>query len=48
MGLSVERIMTDMRDLPLKDKVWPKFLRDNARKILKLGDGASSDPARLL
>ena len=36
MGLSVERIMTDMKDLPLKDAVWPKFLRDNARKVLKL------------
>ena len=36
MGLSVERIMTDMRELPLKDEVWPKFLRDNARKVLKL------------
>jgi predicted TIM-barrel fold metal-dependent hydrolase len=28
--------MTDMKDLPLKDEVWPKFLRENARKILKL------------
>lgn len=36
MGLSLERIMTDMKDLPLKDSVWPKFLRDNARKVLKL------------
>jgi predicted TIM-barrel fold metal-dependent hydrolase len=36
MGLSLERIMTDMKDLPLKDEVWPKFLRENARKILKL------------
>ena len=38
MGLSVERIMSDMKMLPLKDEVWPKFLRDNARKVLKLGD----------
>jgi uncharacterized protein len=36
MGLSLERIMSDMQSLPLKDSVWPKFLRDNARKILKL------------
>ena len=36
MGLSVERIMTDMKDVPFKDEVWPKFLRDNARKVLKL------------
>jgi hypothetical protein len=37
MGLSLERIMTDMPNVPLKDDVWPKFLRDNARKVLKLG-----------
>ena len=36
MGLSLERIMTDMQTLPLKDDVWPKFLRDNARKVLGL------------
>ena len=36
MGLSVERIMSDMQQVPFKDEVWPKFLRDNARKILKL------------
>ena len=36
MGLSLERIMTDMPNVPLKDDVWPKFLRDNARKVLKL------------
>ncbi len=36
MGLSLERIMTDLRKLELKDDVWPKFLRDNARRVLKL------------
>ncbi len=36
MGLSLERIMTDMQQLSLKEEVWPKFLRDNARKVLKL------------
>jgi predicted TIM-barrel fold metal-dependent hydrolase len=36
MGLSLERIMTDMDGVPFKDHVWPKFLRDNARKVLKL------------
>ena len=29
--------MTDMPNVPFKDEVWPKFLRDNARKVLKLG-----------
>ena len=27
MGLSMERIMTEMREVPFKDEVWPKFLR---------------------
>ncbi|MCZ6640836.1 MAG: amidohydrolase family protein [Gammaproteobacteria bacterium] len=36
MGLSVERIMTDMKDVAFKEEVWPKFLRENARKVLKL------------
>jgi len=34
MGLSLERIMTDMPTVPLKAEVWPKFLRDNARNVL--------------
>lgn len=38
MGLSLERIMTEMADVPFHDDVWPKFLRDNARKVLKLDD----------
>ena len=37
MGLSLELIMGDMRNLDLKEEVWPKFLRDNARKVLGLG-----------
>ena len=36
MGLSLERIMTEMRDVPFKDHVWPKFLHDNAARLLKL------------
>lgn len=36
MGLSIERIMTEMRDVPFRDHVWPKFLRGNAARILKL------------
>jgi predicted TIM-barrel fold metal-dependent hydrolase len=37
MGLSLERIMTDMQGVGFKDEVWPKFLRENAAKVLKLG-----------
>ena len=36
MGLSLERIMTEMVDLPLHDDVWPKFLRGNALRVLGL------------
>ena len=36
MGLSLERIMTDMPSVPFKDEVWPKFLSGNARRVLKL------------
>ncbi|MBX6391190.1 MAG: amidohydrolase family protein [Frankia sp.] len=36
MGLSLERIMADMPNVPFRDDVWPKFLHENARKVLKL------------
>jgi predicted TIM-barrel fold metal-dependent hydrolase len=38
-GLTLERIFTDMRNVQLKDEVWPKFLRENAIRVFKL-DGA--------
>jgi predicted TIM-barrel fold metal-dependent hydrolase len=37
MGLSLERIFTDMPHVPFRDEVWPKFLHENARRVLKLG-----------
>ncbi|CAA0108642.1 amidohydrolase family protein [Zhongshania aliphaticivorans] len=36
MGLSLDRIFKDMPNVPFKDEVWPKFLRENARKVFKL------------
>ena len=36
MGISLERIFKDMPGVPLKDEVWPKFLRDNAMRVFKL------------
>jgi predicted TIM-barrel fold metal-dependent hydrolase len=36
MGLSLERIFTEMPDVPFRDHVWPKFLRDNAIRVFKL------------
>ena len=36
MGLSLDRIFEQLRGVPFKDDVWPKFLRDNARRVLRL------------
>jgi predicted TIM-barrel fold metal-dependent hydrolase len=36
MGLSLERIMTEMQHVGFKDEVWPKFLRTNALRVLGL------------
>jgi predicted TIM-barrel fold metal-dependent hydrolase len=36
MGLSIERIMTEMPAVGFKDDVWPKFLRTNALRVLGL------------
>jgi uncharacterized protein len=37
MGLSLDRIFHDMPNVGFKDEVWPKFLHDNAARVLKLG-----------
>ena len=36
MGLTLERIFGDLPGVPLKEEVWPKFLRRNARRVLGL------------
>jgi predicted TIM-barrel fold metal-dependent hydrolase len=36
MGLALSRIMAEMPRVPFNDAVWPKFLRENAAKVLKL------------
>ena len=36
MGLSLERIFSEMPDVDLRDHVWPKFLRENAARLLKI------------
>ncbi len=38
MGLSLDRIFKEMPDVPLRDEVWPLFLRDNAVRVFKLED----------
>ncbi len=36
MGLTLDRIFRELPAVPLRDEVWPKFLRDNARRVFKL------------
>lgn len=36
MGLSLERIFADMPGVPFRERVWPKFLRDNAMRVFNL------------
>ncbi len=44
MGLSLDRIMRELPNVPLKDDVWPKFLRENARRVLKLDQRGTTTP----
>ncbi len=34
VGLTLERIFSELPNVPLKDEVWPKFLRENAARVL--------------
>jgi hypothetical protein len=36
MGLSLERIFSELPEVGFRDHVWPKFLRENAARLLKL------------
>jgi len=36
MGLSLERIFSELPNVGFKDAVWPKFLRENAIRVFKL------------
>jgi predicted TIM-barrel fold metal-dependent hydrolase len=35
-GIELERTFSELESVPFKDEVWPKFLRDNARRVLGL------------
>jgi predicted TIM-barrel fold metal-dependent hydrolase len=37
-GLTLERQLREMKDVPLRDAVWPKFLRENAIRVFKLDE----------
>jgi predicted TIM-barrel fold metal-dependent hydrolase len=36
MGLTLDRIFDELPNVPFRDHVWPKFLRDNAMRVFKL------------
>ncbi len=36
MGLSLDRIADEMEQVPLREHVWPRFLRDNAIEVFRL------------
>ena len=36
MGLSLERIFSELPNVAFKDDVWPKFLRENAARVFEL------------
>ena len=36
MGLSLERIFSELPRVPFSDRVWPRFLRENALAVFKL------------
>jgi predicted TIM-barrel fold metal-dependent hydrolase len=36
MGLTLERIFKELPEVPFRDEVWPKFLRENAVRVFKL------------
>ncbi len=35
-GLTYDRIFAELPDVPLRDEVWPRFLRENAQRVLGL------------
>ena len=49
MGVTLERIFGDMPQVQFRDHVWPKFLYQNAARVLKINDvdrfGAVAQPA---
>ena len=39
-GLSLDRIFDELARVDLRERVWPKFLSDNARRVFRLSDAA--------
>jgi predicted TIM-barrel fold metal-dependent hydrolase len=46
-GITIERQMQELPNVPFRDHVWPRFLRENALRVFKLpGRGGSGPSAR--
>ena len=45
-GLTLERQFRDMPNVPFKDEVWPKFLRENALRVFKISERLEKMNAR--
>jgi predicted TIM-barrel fold metal-dependent hydrolase len=41
-GLSLERSFSELPNVPFRPQVWPKFLRENALRVLKLDGGTKA------
>ena len=41
-GFELERVFRELAGVGFNDDVWPKFLADNATRVLRLADGARS------
>jgi hypothetical protein len=44
-GLSLDRIFRELPDVPFRDHVWPKFLRENAMRVFRLDEDLSPNVA---
>ncbi|KPM56895.1 amidohydrolase [Frankia sp. CcI49] len=42
-GIELERTFAELDGVPLKDMVWPKFLRHNAARVLGVGSDAGAE-----
>ena len=36
MSIALDKIFAEMNDVPFNEDVWPLFLGENAKKVLKL------------
>ena len=46
-GIELDRTFSELKDLPLKEVVWPKFMSGNARRILYGGFTPAVDQTSL-